>query len=232
MAKKSARGRRMGRKYRVARRVGKKSGGRGFRPYAKKVHWFKEVAQIANGISANAGSNGTGVMTFKLDDLNNQANFAALFDLYKITGVKIKIVPRFNVSDPTTVANANTQAGTLPMLYIAENRDPYVPAPINVADILNDDGVKVIRLTRPINLWLKSPKPLISGGNGVESIPMQFGTGRAFQPWLTTGGNGQTVSQIAVPHYGFRWLLNNGVGNFTVVCDVYATYYFAMKEQD
>lgn len=230
MLKKSGRGRRP-RRYRGMRKVARKGGRIGLRPYAKKVHWFKEVAQITS-VDAPANGNNSGVMTFKLNDLTNQANFAALFDLYKITGVKVKIVPRFNVSDPTTVQNANAQAGTLPMLYIAENRDPYVPAPANVGDILNDDGVKVIRLTRPINLYLKSPKALLSGGNGLESLPLQFGTGRAFQPWLTTGGNQQTVSQIAVPHYGFRWLLNNGVGNFTVVCDVYATYYFAMKEQD
>lgn len=195
---------------------------------SKKVHWFKETCQISS-LSANAGTFGTGIITYKFNDLNNSGPYKSLFDMYKLTGVKIKIVPKFNSSDPTTVANANTQAGTLPMLYIAENRDPYVPAPASVADILNDDGVKIIRLTRPINLYLKSPKVQLLTDGGAQ-IPLQFNVGT--QPWLTSGGNAQTVDQSNLEHFGHRWVLENGVGHFDVVLDVYATYYFCMKEQD
>lgn len=186
------------------------------------------MAQITS-LTAPAVANGQGVMKFQILDLNNFPSYRNLFDLYKITGVKIKIIPRFNVSE-TATPNATGQAGTLPVLYIAPNRDPYVPAPVSAADILNDDQCKVIRLTRPINMYLKSPKPDIT--NGAGSIPLQFGTGKAFQPWLTTGGGGQTVDQSNVSHYGYRWFLSNGNGLQEVVLDVYATYYFAMKEQD
>lgn len=218
--------RRRGRKY-----TGPRRGRRGVRLITKKTHWFKETCQITS-IDAPAAGNNAGVMTFRLTDLNNANNYRQLFDLYKITGVKIKIVPKVNSSDATVVSNANTQSGTLPMLYIAPNRDPYVPAPGGVADILNDDGVKIIRMTRPVNLYLKAPKALIFGGNGLESIPLQFNVGSKWQPWLTTGGNTQSVDQSGLQHFGYRWYINNGVGHFDQVFDVYATYYFAMKELD
>lgn len=230
MARKSSGVRRRMRKYRGLRKVYKSGGRKGVRPYAKATHWFKESCQIAS-LSAAAGGFAGQLMTFKLNDLNNAASFKALFDLYKLTGVKVKIVPKFNVSDPTSVANHNTQAGTLPMLYIAPNRDPYVPAPINAADILNDDGCRIIRLTRPINLYLKAPKAQVTTGGG-DQVPMSWGVGSKWQPWLTTGGNGQSIDQSGIEHFGYRTLIENGVGNFDVVLDVYATYYFAMKEQD
>lgn len=194
----------------------------------KNVHWFKEMCQLSS-LVAPATANGTGVISYMISDLNNFPSFRNLFDLYKLTGVKLKIVPRFNVSEAAT-ANATGQAGTLPVLYIAPNRDPYVPAPVSIADILNDDQCKIIRLTRPINMYLKTPKPDIV--NGAGSIPLQFGTGKAFQPWLTTGGGAQTVDQSNTKHYGHRWFLSNGNGLQEVVLDVYATYYFAAKEQD
>lgn len=197
------------------------------------VHWFKESCQLPS-ITALGANNGSGTMTFKFNDLTNAPSYKALFDLYKITRVKIKIVPKANVSSADVIANANGQAGTLPMLYIAENRDPYVPSPTGVSDILNDDGVKIIRMTRPITLSLKSPKArVLSGlGTGATDVPIQFNVGSKWQPWLTTGGNLQVVDQSNTEHYGFRWFISNGVGNFEQVFDVYATYYFAMKEQD
>lgn len=220
--------RRGGKRYLGARR---RRGG--VRVLAKKTHWFKEMCQVTS-ITAPPSGNGSGIMTFKLNDLTNAASFKNLFDLYKLTGVKVKIVPRQSVSDQSSTANAIGQSGTLPMLYIAENRDPYVPAPVGVGDILNDDGVKVIRMSKPINLYIRSPKARLYAGlaTGSLDIPLQFNVGSKWQPWLCTGGNGAVVDQSNVEHFGFRWLINNGVGYFEQVFDVYATYYFAMKEQD
>lgn len=193
-----------------------------------KVHYFKEICQLPSLVAPTAG-NGSGLVTYHLNDLANAAHFKQLFDLYKITGVKLKIIPRFNVGE-VSVGNTSGQGGNLPVLYIAPNRDPYVPAPGGIQDILNDDGVKIIRLTRPISMYLKSPKATIQNSGG--DVPFQFGTSSAFQPWLTTGGNGQVVDQSSTAHYGHRWFISNGNGNLEVVLDVYATYYFCMKEQD
>lgn len=192
------------------------------------VHRFKEVVQQPS-IFAPASGNQSGVLKFTISELVNWANYKELFDLYKITGVKLKLIPKWNMSSADSV-NAGIGAGNLPMLYIAANRDPYVPAPVNIADILNDDTCRIIRVTRPINLYLSCPKPDITNEGG--NIPLQFGVSKKFQPWLTTGGNLQTVNQENTSHYGFRWLLANGNGLHEADLDVYVTYYFTMKEQD
>lgn len=192
------------------------------------VHRFKETCQIGS-ISAAGSSDQGGRIMFQISDLNNWTSFKSLFDLYKITGVRVKLVPKWSMSS-ADVSNSLGTAGNLPMLYIAQNRDPYVPAPGNIGDILNDDGCKIIRVTKPITLYVPSPKPDITNAGG--NIPFQFGTGKKWQPWLTTGGNSQTVNQENVSHYGLRWWLANGNGSHEVDLDVYLTYYFTMKEQD
>lgn len=197
----------------------------------KKVHWFKEMYQ-STSLVGNSNSFTAGVWNCNLNELQNAASFKSMFDLYKITGVKLKIIPRFNV-DQVTSLNVNGQLGNLPVLYIAPNRDPYVPLPGSLGDILNDDGCKVIRLTRPINLYLKAPKPKLvtAGSAGDQDIPLQFNIGSKWQPWLTTGGNSQTIDQSSINHYGYRYMISNET-SADCVLDVYATLYFCCKEQD
>lgn len=230
MAAKDGRRRRRVRKYRGLRkrwvRAGRKVGRIGVAT-GSGTHWFKERTQLLS-IGVAPGANATGVMTFKLTDLLNANNFVALFDLYKLKKVSIKLVPLVNSSDASTGTNAAGQVGTLPMLFIAPNHDPYVPPPATVGDVLNDDGCRVIRLDRPTTLTISNPKPNIVDNTG-DLLPIMFNT--KTQPWLTTGGNSQIIDQSGVPHYGFRYVLtNNAVADLTV--GVYATYYFCMKEQD
>lgn len=233
MARKFRRGRRRAggrRAYGVMR----KRSGMGYRArsaLAKKVHWFKELYQSTSLVGSASATTG-GIINFSLNELQNAGSFKAMFDLYKITGVKVKIVPRFNVSEVQTL-NINNQLGNLPMLYVAPNRDPYVPVPTSIGDILNDDGCRVIRLTKPVNLYLKAPKAKIttSGSEAAQDIPLQFNVGSKWQPWLTTGGNSQTIDQSGLLHYGFRYMINNQTAADCVL-DTYCTLYFACKEQD
>lgn len=195
---------------------------------APKVHYFKEHAQLAS-LSIPGGTTQSGVISYKLTDLNNDSSFIALFDLYKLVGVKLRLVGLTSVSE-ATFTNSSGQVGGLPMLYIAPNRDPFVPAPTNIADVLNDDGCRIIRFDRPYKTYLKSPKPLITDSDG-SRVPIQLGTKSSQQFWLTTGGNSQSIDQSSVPHFGHRWVMTNNA-TADLVVQVYATYYFAMKEQD
>lgn len=195
------------------------------------VHRFKETCQLAQLTAAASGTN-SGTITFSLTDLFNIASFKNLFDLFKITGVKIKLVPQFNV------ATADTSATPLPMIYVAENRSPFVPAPTSVGDILNDDGVKVIRGGRIVSMYLKNPKCLILDTSPDGTITTQASwqlnsSSNALQPWLPTGGNGQAKDATSWKHYGYRYLIDNTQNTHSPVSwNVFATYYFSMKEQD
>lgn len=203
---------------------------RSLRMGVSTVHRFKETALWGAGpLAATANATSAGIITFKLGDLNNILSFKSLFDLFKITGVRVKILPRWSSGD---VLASSTFAAGFPLLYIAENRDPYVPAPISVGDILNDDGCKIIRLNKPVNLYLKNPKAEIKDAEGV-SLPFQFNSSSTrLQPWLTTGGSLQSLDQSGVEHFGYRYWLDNSQCTSLINVDVYITYYFSMKEQD
>lgn len=191
------------------------------------VHRFKEWYD-GGGITVGAATSQGFVLSTQIASLVNWSGYKGLFDLYKITGMKFTLIPSHNVSD----FSAGTGSGT-PMLYIAPNRDPYVPSPTSVGDILNDDGVKIIRFTKPVSFYLKNPKPDILDGDS-KSIPWQFNSSNtALQPWLTTGGNLQTVTQEFIKHYGFRYFVDNTINTaqpFTFT--TYVKLYFSMKEQD
>lgn len=196
---------------------------------APKVHTFKESFAYPTPLVAAAGAVGSGTLICNLNMLYNSTNFKGMFDLYRITGIKFKVVPRYNQAD--VLQNDAVPSGALPIIHIAPNRDPFVPPAVSLGDILNDDGVRTIRMDKPFSVYLKAPKPDVKLPDGATSVPMQFSARRMLQPWLTTGGNGQNIDQSGVNHYGFRWLIDNqaGVG---VNAQVFATLYFQCKEQD
>lgn len=191
------------------------------------VHRFKEWYD--GGITTIGSLTAQGyVLSTQVASLNNWSNLKGLFDLYKITGMKVTFIPSHNVSD----FSAGTGSG-IPMLYVAPNRDPYVPAPTSVADILNDDGVKIIRFTKPVSFFMKNPKADILDADG-KSIPFQFNSSTAaLQPWLTTGGNSATVDQSMLKHYGFRYYVDNSLNTAQpFIWQIVVKLYVTLKEQD
>lgn len=225
------------RRRRAPRRYGKKKyvrrGLRRVRKAAPSVHKFKEMFKDTS-VGATAGGFGSGILAVGgLSQLQNVGSFQTMFDLYKITGVKYTIIPRFNTA---SIGEASATS-SLPMLYLATNRDPFTPAPVSIADILNDDTCKVFRLTRPISWYVKAPKPDMSvsfdiqGTQYVAPQNWQLGVATKYQPWLTTGGNNQTLSQIGLKHYGVRWAIDN-LDDEAISIDVYTTVYFQCKEQN
>lgn len=211
---------------------------RGLRRAVKSVHHFKESYRLAN-IPVVANGSNNGVLTAALTDLTNANHFKQLFDLYKITGVKFKFLYRANSAD-TQGSVGNTG---IPVLYTAPNRDPAVVAPISIADILNDDGIKIHRcdgLLGKGGIYIKTPKPdmkaqVVDEGGlpiGTSLQQWQLGVGASKQWWLCTGGNAQSLDQSSVPHYGLRYFLDNTFCDKDQIVEVYATLYFSMKEQD
>lgn len=197
---------------------------------APLVHKFKEWCELPS-ITCPAGALNGGTLTVALNNLSNHPAIVALFDLYKITALKFKFVPSWNVGLNTTMGPGGS---TLPNLYLAPNHDPYVPAPTSVQDILNDDGVRIIRPTRPFTFYLKNPNARITNKDGSD-IPIinNSGYGARSRPWLTTGGNSQVVDQSAVPHYGLRWLLDDRWNPATSIeMQTFVCVYFMTKEQD
>lgn len=217
---------RRGRKYNRRRKVFRRGGRKGMRGMVPGVHRFKETCELTQW-SCAAGSTQFGVQTYKLNDIFNAGQFKNLFDLYKITGVKLTIIPRWTDASVGEASNGPT-VNSLPMLYVAPNRSPWSTAPTSVQDILNDDGVRIMTLNKKVSFYLPAPSPRILDGAS-NGVPLQFNT--KIKPWLTTGGNAQDVDQSGVNYYCHRWAISN-LGTAGINADVFATYYMIFKEQD
>lgn len=191
------------------------------------MYRFVEKCKLTSWSCAGATGQ-AGLQTYKFNDLFNSPNFKALFDLYKITKVKLMIVPQFDTASFADSNNGPT-ISNLPMLYVAPNRSPWAVPPSSLQDCLNDDGCKIIRLEKPITLTLNAPAPRLVDGAGT-GMPIQTNTNTKL--WLSTGGNGQIVDQSGVDYYGHRWFIDNTANVAGLSVQILATYYFEMKELD
>lgn len=218
----------------IRRRIAKSLRKRFYR-MPKKTNYgfykFKEVCDLTSkaNVAAGPGLGVGGVFNFQLLDLFNLVPYSNLFDMFKITGVKLKFIFGINSGQviPGSVAN---QTG-LPILTVSHNHDPNIGAPTSLNDILNDDSVKNYRTDRVFNVYIKNPTPQIVDVSG-NVIPIYQNISKQ-NFWLCTNGNGSSIDQTTVKHYGLRWWLDNSFNSTTSVsCKVYATYYFSMKERD
>jgi len=200
---------------------------------APSVYKFKEPYQLSAPLTvANAASN-SGTLVGQLSALTNIAEYQGLFDLYRINGMKVTFLPGSNSASPSDYnvggGGGYVVPGQLPYLYIAPNRDPLIPGPGSVADILNDDGVKCVRLDRKRSFYISMPNPDIKLADG-STMPLILPS--KVRSWLQTGGNGSTIDQSLLKHYGFRWLIDNTTNPNTYTVNVIITLYFSLKERD
>lgn len=202
--------------------------------YNTKVYHFKEPYLAGAGtatpvINVPSLSGSGGQLTFQLASLTNIASYKNLFDLYKINKVQVKIIPYANVTENNQLATGGPNQGALPVMYIAPNRDYWIGSPTSAADVMNDDGVRVIRLDKPTTLTLTAPRPNVLGGDGTTInygiLPNRVGQ------WLSTGGNGAKVDQSTTTYYSFRWWCDN-FNSTSFTPQVIVTLFFSMKERD
>lgn len=201
------------------------------------LYKFTEKATIglnpgAGGAAINVAgfTSSGGILTFKMGDLANHASYAGLFDLYKIDRVDLQIIPQANVAQTYLVGSASGAGSSIPQLFIAPNRDHWVPAPTSSFDVLNDDGSMVFMMDKPKTLSLYQPRVDASGFDGkLLNIPI---LANSVQSWLSTGGNDQTVDQSNLLHYGFRWWVDNTQNGGPFIPTIIVTYHLTFKERD
>lgn len=90
-------------------------------------------------------------MQFRLENVQSATDFVALYDQYRIKGVKVTIVP---LSDNST----SQSSGFLPTLYWARDYDSANVAPATEADLRQRQDVKTMRLTGPRSIYISNPK--------------------------------------------------------------------------
>lgn len=229
------------------RQFGKKRWAR--RPGPTKVHMFKRQAPsftISNNVStqgtvnisdtAQLGVTGTtfepsvvgggalynfgAVGYFKLSNVLQNSDLTALYDRYKINGIKWKIIPCSNI------ASVNGQGLIPSMVYHVDYDDDSTPA--TDADVRVKAGAKEVRLDRPRTIYFK-PKvaqmiagaSVVPGASTAYSIPQRA-------PYIN-------CSYPGVPHYGLKMFFRNvnlfpGSASVNTQFRIETTYYLSCKD--
>lgn len=168
--------------------------------------------------SPNTQPNGTmwfgGSFNFLVSNALQWNQLNTLFDRVKVTGIKVKVIPTFNV---------NTAAlGVIPtMRMVYDYDDNSTPA---VGDVWSRRGVER-RLNKPFSVYLKPKVLAMLFGTGITSIP---------SPKETQFMN--CASAATVPLLGLKYAIKDwpiglaaGLGGGLVRFEI--TYYVTFKEQ-
>jgi len=169
---------------------------------------------IASGVAGdntirNDTTRNVGYFQFSLSDLPNNGEITALYSLYKLTGVSLKLIP---ISG--TQADAGSVSSTFlePFAYTVDKS--IRPVPTDMDDLLEAGNCRIVTgAMRPIKIWVPYPKAGITTGG--QSAMMTT-------PWLDSDQN-------AIKHWGVRYAFASANTTATVRYKVYATYYLRVK---
>lgn len=188
----------------------------------RNVHYFKRTFKLTN---LTASVSNTGVPTpilwgrsFSLNDLPTVTDFTALFDMYKIYGIKLSFIPTGN-SAILSAVSGNSQAIGFNRFSTTVDYDDVTP-PVSEDEILQYNFLKTTAGIKPHKRYFK-PKVLTETYRSALTTAYNPGSSK----WMD-------LSQTDVPHYGIKAYcdapLFGGVAA-SITYTVYATYYFACK---
>lgn len=102
-------------------------------------------------IAANAG----GTLAVRITDIPQVAQYANLYNMYKVNWVKVILTARSNSIDQSAWL-ATGRGNQTPIMYYATQDTPFAPNPATVQDVLKMNGARIKPL---ITYWSKSFKP-------------------------------------------------------------------------
>lgn len=196
----------------MARRYRKRSTRRRFRKksYRKRstrvlrtvarsqVYPFKRF-QFKATLTPGDGNTFSQNIDFKLSDLGNYTEFTALFDQFKISGIKYRwVINRSPDYGGTVVSNVynTTVQGTYPRIMWVQDYDGAASAPANYNELQQYPRMKEVYLTpdRPYTRWYYF-KPARA------SVEYESATLSAYKPeWKGF----IDAASVDTPHYGLR----------------------------
>lgn len=158
--------------------------------------------------------------TVQMADFNNFAEYASVFDEYKLCAVKYTYRPRY---DSVTLPNAAGDVGQ-PQAYahiIIDPESSIVPAGVynntTLNQFLENGGVRTKTMNRPFSIYFR-PK---------TGVSMTTGSKKTSAPWLNT-----TITTL--PFSGFHMYLqqnSNSSTNTNIQLDTFVTFYMKFRGQ-
>lgn len=156
------------------------------------VHRFQRVVQLSDITSSATSDTWTHLgYSFNLAQIAAYSEITNLFDWYRISGVKLTFMPL-----QSEASIASSWAGIPTMVYVKDFND--ASAPTSQTDLMQYPGVRTMRLSRPISIYIKPRCSQAVGGTTVIA--------------KAEGKNGQWIdtSAVDVIHYGVKAsILNN-----------------------
>lgn len=157
-------------------------------------------------------------LQFKLESSVDYADLVALYDRYKIVGVKLKFLYQQNIGSV-----GSTTGSILPILnYSFDADDNVVPASLIEVTKKQYCHTKIMNANRSFGLYIKPRQAIQSSLAGADvNMKAQF----------------NNCANADIPHYGLKMYINNwqanpGVGGSQLLnmLTIVPTYYFAMKD--
>lgn len=182
--------------------------------------WDFALGFCASNIESNVSVGGT-IPTGPNTPTTSILDFQTLFEEYRISNVKVTLIPHFNVSD---TLNANASANDpqmIPQIYYVYDCDDISVAPMPT--MMQMQGVKMHFDTKPLTFSFK-PKPqmLAAGGvGGGAAVVQRPGSNKA---WLD-------MDAVNTPYYGMKFNIRTGdipVG-ITYAWDIKVDYTFQCR---
>lgn len=171
------------------------------------VHYFKRTAYYSGYINGSTLADVGGNLIGQLSQVPNFGEFTALFDMYKILGMRFRFSPRANS------AEVGTNQGLIKFMTAIDYDSSTTTG--TMADLLQYESLKVTQSNREHVRYIK---PRIAQSVYQSALTTGYSPGRG---WIDCENN-------TVPHYGLRFLLQQlPAGNQSY--DIQVTYYLAFK---
>lgn len=172
-----------------------------------------------------SGSTGSAIVNFNLTLVPNQADYTAIYEQYRIVGIKFELIPRLNVNTDTTT----TSIALNDVVSVIDNSEAALPAatPPSFSSLINYGNMKRtmsnqrhVRYFRPSVLV----PSYISGTIGGTTTPMTFGVMPKFKQWIDT-------SEPNIPLLGLFLGYNASDSQANVNMSTWITYYIQFKDR-
>lgn len=184
-------------------------------------------SQLQYAFSAVAGTVNYGSFSlyFQLQDLPSVTEFTTLYDSYKVTGFKMRLIPYNTMSATGAAATATLGQSALILHHTIDLDDATLPAATEagIEDLRQYQYYKVQNLiSKPMKRYVK-PRTLLLTGTGAGAITGSA-MGKGGQYWFDIGSTG-------IQFYGVKGVIEgqSGTASAIMILKVEVTAYFQCK---
>ena len=166
-----------------------------------KVYSFKRTYNLGTGATSALTPTLNG-SNYSLNDLPGYLEFTNLFDYYKITGIRVRLIPYQTQSNSTGTVN---NASNVPIFYVVDTSDNTPPA--SVEELCEYENCKITNLYSGFDIFFR-PK-------------FADATSASRDGWVA-------CSNPSLNYYGFKYAIPPTVNNMTFYTVV--SFYVSFKD--